>query len=156
MTWTMHRFKQTEIAAFQAREDLPPAMREFLVTNGGVPVMSWITREFLVNDDGVWIEPWGSHGAGWITVFFYWHGDVRTKLEARRASEGWVDYDPSNKTEANFALGPRCRVWIDDRHHPLSDDQQEAVKAHVTEFLINGFKQSQLALPPYPETVVYL
>ena len=26
----------------------------------------------------------------------------------------------------------------------------------VTEFLINGFKQSQFARPPYPETVAFL
>jgi hypothetical protein len=159
MTWTMHKFKQEDIKTFLERGDFPPAMREFLVTNGGVPISSWITREFAVNGDGVGIERWGSSRRGWTTMFRYWHGGVWTKFEARRpigGSYNWVDYDPTGMTFANFALGPVCRVWIDDRHRRLSSDEEKRVREDITEFLINEFPQFERAVAPYPKSIVFL
>lgn len=158
MTWTMHKFRQEEIKTFLEREDLPAGMRESLETNDGVPIPPGIIREFAVNDDGVWIERWGASRRGWTTMFRYWHRDICIKFEARRPagrSDNWVDYDPTNKTFANFALGPLCNVWIDDRLRRLSPDEAMLVKENITEFLTTEFRQFELVVAPYPEVVVF-
>ena len=159
MTWTKFKFKQEEIATFLERDDFPTAMREYLVTNDGVPMMSWFRREFAVNDDGVWIEQCGSTQRGWTVLFRYWHKDVWVKFNARRPAgrdDNWVNYDPTNKTNANFALGPLCQVLIDDRHRRLSPDEEKLMKENITEFLTKEFHDFEFAFPPYPETVDFI
>jgi hypothetical protein len=83
MNWTKYTFRQSEIGTFLQRQDLPMAMREFLLTNDGVATLEWFVREFMVNEDGVWINPWGK-SVGWQNHFRYWHGDIRIKFLAWR------------------------------------------------------------------------
>jgi hypothetical protein len=131
-------------------------MREFLLTNDGVPSLGWFVREFFVNDNGVWIQPWGKSSAGWRTSFRYWHRDISTKFSTSRPiGRDWVNHDSENKTSANFALGPVCQVMIDDRQRRLSVEEEEAVKKNITEFLLGDFRRSRSAVTPYPEFVVF-
>src|SRR5947207_2535008 len=90
----------------------------------GWPMM----REIISNHQGVQIEPWGSLLNGYQVFFKYSHDDIAVEFQARRSPEGWIDYDPGDGTQGNFALGPVCRVFIDDRRmravvRPLSVDE---------------------------------
>jgi hypothetical protein len=152
MNWTKYTFRQSEMGTFLRRQDFPMPMREFLLTNDGVPTLEWFVREFMVNEDNVWIEPWGSTPAGWRKFFRYWHGDISTKFSAwrpRGRGHEWVNYDPENKmTGANYALGPVCQVLIDDRQRRLSPEEKKIVQENITDFLLGSYRQSRKAISP--------
>jgi hypothetical protein len=162
MNWSKYTFRQSEIGTFLQRQDLPMVMREFLRTNDllhGVPTLEWVVREFMVNEDGEWIEPWGSTLAGWRNFFRYWHEDISIQFLAwrpRGRGHNWVDYDPANnRSRANCALGPVCTVLIDDRLRRLSPEEKKAVQENITNFLLGSFRQSRMAISPYPESVLF-
>jgi hypothetical protein len=81
-------------------------------------------------------------------LFRYWHGDISIKFSANRPTQGaghnWINYDPENKmTDANFALGPVCQVFIDDRQRRLSAEEKKAVQEMITVFLLGAYRPVQ-------------
>ena len=135
MTWAMHEYMED-----RTENNLPPRK-----------------HQFMLNDDGVRIELVGRHLNYYQSIFDYSHGDIKIRFQGYRPSDNWVDYDPTNKTYANFALGPVCRVWLDDRHMPrrLSADEKNIIKANVTEFLTKEFWRFEEAVAPHPEIVSF-
>jgi hypothetical protein len=141
MTWTLHTYVDEAEAKELAQYDLPP-----------------VTREFMLDDEGVRIEPWGRDPQGFRNLFSFSHGGMKLDFEARRVGEDWVDYDPANKSFANYALGPVCRVSLDTRDLPGggSPEQISTIEKKITEFLAQAYPRCELAVAPYPEHVHFI
>ena len=115
------------------------------------------TKQCVISNNGVKIVIFGREFNTFQTTFIYEHAGVKFDFFAFRADQS-IDYDPTGKTFANFALGPVCKVIIDERFlaTKLSDDDRGLIRSNITEFLTQEFHRCRLAVSPYPGAVIYV
>ena len=119
-----------------------------------------VEREIATNEAGVSIKPSGTWGTHRMIVFKYADKDLAILFTASQSPKSAVEHGVIDCTNASYPLGPICEVLINDRQmehnvRPLSTEEMATIKENITDFLTTAFRQSEMAIPPYPEQVEF-